>query len=105
MFKKVILLSLAGVSQVTFASNAIDLYHAPFASLNKFSIVQKNSKNELVATKTGSKDNQLLEVNQTRFGSKTIVRYQQTYKEIPVIGAQAVKDQRVLVWKRWIACP
>ncbi len=70
MCKRLILISLISVSPALLATSAIDLHHAPLTSLQP--------------------------VNQTQEGSKTITRYQQFYKDIPVIGAQIMvaKDSK-----------
>src|SRR3990167_10469360 len=88
MFKKLVLFSISTVSQLAFAANAVDLYQAPLIRLINYSFIQNPAKPSDAHALVGSKPNQLQWINQTNAGPKIIVRYQQLYQGIPVVGAE-----------------
>src|SRR3990167_8749294 len=88
MLKKLVLFSIGSVSQLAFAANSIDLYQASLTRLTNYSFIQNTTTPNVSLTLAGSKPNQLQLLNQTNAGPKTIVRYQQLYQGIPVVGAQ-----------------
>jgi vibriolysin len=88
MLKKSLLSTLILVSNGLFAAQAIDLYQAPLNSLNQFPKVQGTKKATRAMASLVAETNSLQQVNQTLEDNKTIVRYQQLYKGIPVVGAQ-----------------
>lgn len=90
MLKKTVPVALLFTSSCLCASNAINLYQAPMESLKQFPIIQK--QNKAISTKAVDKpsDNSLQEMNQTQEASQTIIRYQQLYKGVPVVGAQVM---------------
>ncbi|WP_419421019.1 M4 family metallopeptidase [Legionella sp. D16C41] len=84
MIKKLTFVSLSAVSTMVFAVNSINLYQAPYTTLNKFQIAkQKNATGTLSS-------NQLQLVQQTAQGNKLISTYQQLYKGIPIAGARVM---------------
>ncbi|STY25433.1 hemagglutinin/protease, zinc metalloprotease [Legionella taurinensis] len=89
MLKKIAVLSLGTASPVLMASNAVDLYQAPLSSLNSFSLIQPQA-HLAAAKKIAPQENALQQISQTRENNKTITRFQQLYKGIPVIGAQVM---------------
>jgi vibriolysin len=97
MFKKLLGFTLVLViSPNVLAVTKIDLYQAPLNSLNQFSL-QSQSKVIINTAPTGEQ-NTLQQMNQTQEHSKTIMRYQQMYRGIPVVGAQIMitrEDARV----------
>lgn len=90
MLKKLLGLTLIGVSYNVFAVEAVDLYQAPLSSLKHFPLMQ-NAKRMARAMVSSTTDNSVLqEVNLTKEHSKVITRYQQMYHGIPVVGAQVI---------------
>ena len=89
MLKKCLGFFLALITYDAFAVNVIDLYQAPISSLNQFAVkpLTKKAQHGVVST-TSVEKNTLLPVSQSQKNSKTITRYQQLYRGIPVIGAQ-----------------
>lgn len=92
MFKKSIFFSLVLGSSVTMAAHAVDLYQAPLNNLKQFKIIP-TPKTKAHAMPPAKDNNSLQQINQTREGNKIVVRYQQLYKGIPVIGAQIMIAQ------------
>ncbi len=99
MLKKSLFLSLVFRSPAIFATQSVDLYQAPVSSLKQFQLNETPKKEQaspkqvrsLAATAARGETtttNSLQQVNQTQNASKTIVRYQQLYKGIPVVGSQ-----------------
>ncbi len=88
MFKKSIFFSLVFVSPSLLAAHAVDLYQAPLDSLNQFHLGQAPKKAARAMGTSAAENNALQQVNQTQEDNKTIIRYQQLYKGIPVVGAQ-----------------
>ncbi|STX51288.1 hemagglutinin/protease, zinc metalloprotease [Legionella busanensis] len=85
MLKKIALISsLSAVSTFVIAANAIDLYQAPYTSLNKYQLPNVASKAASVS------NNQLKLIQETTQGSKVILTYQQLYKGIPISGARVM---------------
>ncbi len=83
MFKKFFPFSLVIISGSLFATDSLNLYQAPLNRLKNFSFIQnKTSARSTLASNT------LQKVNQTSQDSKTIVRYQQLYHGLAIIGAQ-----------------
>lgn len=93
MLNKNLFFSLVFVSHGLFAAQAIDLYQAPINSLNQFPMVQAHPKPMRAKTLVVPENNSLQQVNQTHEDDKTIVRYQQLYKGIPVVGSQIMITQ------------
>ncbi len=87
MLKKLLSVTLVLVTYDAFAATGLDLYQAPLSSLNQFSFKQQAKVSARTAAPTAEK-NALQQVNQTQEHSKTIMRYQQMYRGIPVVGAQ-----------------
>lgn len=87
MLKKLIALALGSVTQLALAANGIELYQAPFSSINSFTLTKKSPKATL-RPNAAAQQNQLEEISQTKINHDTVIRYQQVYKGIPVIGAQ-----------------
>ena len=90
MFKKSMFFSLAFISPTVLAAQAVDLYQAPLDSLNQFHIGQAPKKAARAMGSSAAENNSLQQVNQTQEDNKTIIRYQQLYKGIPVVGAQVM---------------
>lgn len=88
MFKKSMLFSLALLSQSSLAAHAIDLYESPLNSLSQFKVSPTAKKPVRAMASSAAEHNSLQQVNQTQEENKTITRYQQLYKGIPVVGAQ-----------------
>ncbi|TAL58718.1 MAG: peptidase M4 family protein [Legionella sp.] len=85
MLKKTLFIMSILASSSTFATEILDLHAAPLSSLNDFSIKQNNDS---------STTSTLVELNKTQTNNKTIVRYQQRYQGIPVVGAQVVVSKK-----------
>lgn len=86
MFKNALLMTLSLAIPSVFAAQNINLYQAPLDSLKDFNqsaIAQDSSR----AAKT-PEVNALKEVSTSFQGRQDIIRYQQTYQGIPVVGAQ-----------------
>jgi vibriolysin len=66
-----------------YAETSLNLHQAPLSQLSEFTLV--GSKN-IYTNKV--KDNELKLVSQTKLGGFKVSRYQQLYKQIPIIGAQ-----------------
>ena len=89
MLKKILSVTLVFITYDAFAATDLDLYKAPLSSLNQFSVKQPSNKSARTAAPTAEK-NTLQQVSQTQDHSKTIMRYQQIYRGIPVVGAQVM---------------
>lgn len=87
MLKKLLSVTLFLVTYDAFAVTELDLYQAPLSSLNQFSLKQQSNIRARAAAPSAEK-NALQQVNQSQEHSKTIMRYQQMYQGIPVVGAQ-----------------
>lgn len=92
MVKIVFFLSLISFSSEIIASSIINLYQAPLTRLNQFKRVEQLQKRAMSRPEI----NTLMTINQTEIPHKTITRYQQFYRGIPVIGAQVMiaKDKK-----------
>ncbi|KTD69496.1 MULTISPECIES: M4 family metallopeptidase [Legionella] len=88
MLKKLLCATLVFVTYDAFAVTELDLYQAPLSSLNQFSLKQTSHAKARVAVSANAEKNTLQPVNQTQEHAKTIMRYQQMYRGIPVVGAQ-----------------
>lgn len=100
MLKKSLWFFLVFASPTIFATQVVDLYQAPVSSLKQFQLNETPKKEQsppkqvraFAATaargEASTATNSLQQVNQTQEASKTIVRYQQLYKGIPVVGSQ-----------------
>lgn len=92
MFKKVVFLFFFAVSPVLFAADDVELYHASMERLKQFPLAKAPVK-ALGSSKNASalpNNNTLQQTNQTQEKGITIIRYQQLYKGIPVVGAQVM---------------
>lgn len=89
MHKQLLSFTLVATSPFIFASNTINLYQAPITSLSKFKMISdSNHSAALQAIKNETNGLQL--ITQTKEGNNRILRYQQLYKGIPVVGAQVM---------------
>ncbi|MBI2785017.1 MAG: peptidase M4 family protein [Legionella longbeachae] len=88
MLKKIMGLTLIFIAYDAFALKELDLYQAPLSSLNRFPIKQQSKKRAYNLLAPTAEKNSLQQVNQTQEHSKTITRYQQMFRGIPVVGAQ-----------------
>jgi vibriolysin len=94
MLKGYVVFSLALFSANLLAANPVDLYQAPLSSLKQFPIMSlKNSARSMVLSVSTNATNGLQEINQTLKENQTIIRYQQTYKGIPIVGSQVMITQ------------
>jgi vibriolysin len=96
MLKKLVLFSMSSISQLVMAASTVDLYHASLSSLTNFPIIQQTDQAKMTQSMSATKLNQLQLINQSNLGGKTVSRYQQLYKGIPVLGAQVmiIKDNK-----------
>jgi len=85
MLKKFAFFSCFLASNVLLAAQSVDLHDAPLSSLNQFPIEQQKAKASSAPAVTS-----LQQVNKTLEEDTTIVRYQQMYKGVPIIGAQVM---------------
>jgi vibriolysin len=88
MLNKSVCFSLIFVSQGIFAAHAVDLHQASLNSIKQFPLVQTPQSTVHFMSKSVTENNSLQQINQTQEDDKTIIRYQQLYKGIPVVGAQ-----------------
>jgi vibriolysin len=95
MLNKRLCFALFFFSQTVLASQPIDLYKAPLNSLKQFSITQAPKKAFRSMASSAAENNSLQQVNQTQEDNKTIIRYQQLYKGIPVVGGQIMITQGI----------
>ncbi len=86
MLKNTLFFSFAFLANSIFAANGVDLYNAPLNSLQLFS---KSSGTNLSRSLAGQ-DNVLQQLSTTQETNDTLVRYQQLYHGIPVVGSQVV---------------
>lgn len=84
------LFSLLFISPSILAAQVVDLHQAPLSSLNPYQMLQEPKKAIRPIASSAAKNNSLQQVNQTQEDNKTIIRYQQLYKGIPVVGAQVM---------------
>lgn len=89
MLKRTILFSFIVASSTALANKTIDLYQAPIKSLDQFKLLEtpQNSNTSKLRSITPV-PNTLQRINQTVSGNIAIVRYQQYFKGLPVVGAQ-----------------
>lgn len=90
MSKKTMLFILSISTSSIFAADNVDLYQAPLNSINKYPILQTPKNAIILKSSSAVIDNSLQKLNQTKEDNQMIVRYQQLYKGIPVIGAQVM---------------
>lgn len=90
MLKKILGLAVFFVTYNAFAAKSLDLYHASSSSLKHFPFAQKTNKSSRTTESSTIDDNVLQEVNQTQADAKTVTRYQQMYRGVPVVGAQVM---------------
>ncbi|WP_392538405.1 M4 family metallopeptidase [Legionella sp. 227] len=88
MIKKLLGFTLVLVAYDAFAVTEVDLYQAPLTSLSQFSLKKPSHVSARTAATPSAEKNTLQQVNQTQEHAKTIMRYQQMYRGIPVVGAQ-----------------
>ncbi len=95
MLKKILGITLACFAADAFATETVNLYHAPLSNLKHFPFKQGVKKMAARSTSSNATPDStnasvLQEVNQTKEDSQIITRYQQLYHGIPVIGAQVM---------------
>lgn len=90
MLNKKMLFSLLFISPSILAAQVVDLHQAPLSRLNPYQMLQEPKKAIRPIASSAAKNNSLQQVNQTQEDNKTIIRYQQLYKGIPVVGAQVM---------------
>ncbi|MGL5743227.1 MAG: M4 family metallopeptidase [Legionella sp.] len=98
MLKKLLGSSLVFITCAAFAANDLDLYQSPLSRLNQFTLKQQQQKAMRMAIVPTPEKNTLQPINETQEQTKTITRYQQLYRGIPVVGAQIMiskEDGRV----------
>ena len=83
MFKKRVLIGLIAVYSNTWAAHQINLHQAPASTLNQFKTMAPKAT---ALTAPGISKLEL--VSQVQQGKITILRYQQLYQGIPIVGAQ-----------------
>jgi vibriolysin len=88
MLKKLLSFTLVLITYDASSAKAIDLYQAPRSSLNQFTLKPLSPKMVHGAAIQAAEKNTLQQVSQSTENSKTITRYQQIYRGIPVVGAQ-----------------
>ncbi|MBA2651718.1 MAG: peptidase M4 family protein [Tatlockia sp.] len=88
MHKQFLSFALLIFSPYILASNPVHLYQAPISNLSKFKIIDKFKNSKTLQTIAGAEPNALQAINRTHLGNNSIVRYQQFYKGIPIVGAQ-----------------
>jgi vibriolysin len=87
MLKKSSVFFLAFFSSSALDAAEVDLYNAPPSSIKQFF---KSSSPNGVRAIPSSQINTLATINSITVESKNVVRYQQLYKGIPVIGSQVI---------------
>lgn len=94
MLKKLLGITLVCCAADAFATETVNLYHAPLSNLKHFPLKQKVKKMAARSMSTATSDSVensvLQEVNQTKDKGQIITRYQQLYHGIPVVGAQVM---------------
>ncbi len=93
MLKKLLVFSLILMSYKTLAATPLDLYQAPMGDLKQFTFKEKTKKSTNKSIMSIIDNNVLQEVSQTQAEAKKIIRYQQLYKGLPVVGAQIMITQ------------
>lgn len=83
MFKNKVLIGILAVSN-SWAAHQINFHQTPVSNINQIKAVATQK----TTTLTGPGVRELQLVNQVQQGKITILRYQQLYKGIPIIGAQ-----------------
>lgn len=84
MFKKRVLVGLIAIYSNTWAAHHINLHQAPVSTLSQFKTIAPQKTTALTAH--GIRE--LQPVSQVQQGKMTIIRYQQLYQGIPIVGAQ-----------------
>jgi len=90
MLKKCVVLFSILASNISFSATAVDLYLAPESSLSKFQIEKQSKKLHRGMVDRVIEENTLALVNLTKKENKNILRYQQMYQGVPVVGAQVM---------------
>lgn len=93
MLNKSFIIPFFLLSHGLFAAQVIDLYQASLNSVSQIPIVSAPQKTIRAKAPSPSEISSLQQVNQTQEDNNTIVRYQQLYKGIPVVGAQIMVTQ------------
>lgn len=88
MLKQFLKCSLFIISFDALAAKELDLYQAPLSSLKQFPLQQNTKKTPQAMGSSSTNKNILQEVSQSNEDSKIIMRYQQMYRGLPVVGAQ-----------------
>lgn len=89
MIKKILVLAALFLGQTTLAAEQINLYHAPLSQINALKQSNKVTKKSIKAPgQPGSITLKALKTRKEK--NQTTTRYQQLYKGIPVVGAQAI---------------
>ncbi|MDP3268481.1 MAG: M4 family metallopeptidase [Legionella sp.] len=88
MLKKVVYASLILMTSNLFAVQVLDLNQAPLSSIQQFSL--SHTAKKAGVNKTAIDENTLQQIYQTKEANQTVIRYQQLYRGIPVVGAQAI---------------
>ena len=84
MFKKRVLVGLIAIYSNTWAAHHINLHQAPVSTLSQFKTIAPQKTTALTAH--GIRE--LQPVSQVQQGKMTMIRYQQLYQGIPIVGAQ-----------------
>lgn len=99
MIKKLLSFSLIIFISKVYAAKELNLHEAPLDSIKQFSLkMQSTNASHRATTALTLGKNTLHQLNQTKEHSKTITRYQQFYRGIPVVGAQVMiskEDEQV----------
>lgn len=92
MLKKALWFTLLFLSSTLFAEG-VDLYNAPPNSLKQFFTSSGTPLSRQLAP--ANKGNTLQQISITQEKSKSVVRYQQLYQGIPVVGSQVVVTSNI----------
>lgn len=88
MLKKIVFTFSVVALNSSFAAHVVNLYQAPLSSLAQYTFEKKPQSGARLMAASAQESNSLQQVNQTQQDSKTVTRYQQLYKGIPIIGSQ-----------------
>lgn len=89
MLKKILFTALFALTNISFAEESLPLIKASLDQLKPFNFVEHQGIKKALISKNAP-ENSLEKVKVSQEANQVITRYQQRYKGIPVIGAEAI---------------
>lgn len=90
MGQKSLFVTLFLLSSSLFAAHQVELHKAPVSSLKQFSLESPSATAARSLSATSIPENTLREMSKITTNNGAVIRYQQFYKGLPVVGAQVM---------------